>query len=56
MLDWIVTALVLVIGVAVLVTGFIKLVLIGFMVFLALCVIVEVISAYRSASYDKSSE
>ncbi len=56
MLDWITTAIVLLIGVAVLVSGLIEYLLIGFMVYLALCVIAEIILAYKSACYKKSSE
>ncbi|HEM8728242.1 TPA: hypothetical protein U2Q81_000351 [Enterobacter hormaechei] len=56
MLDWITTAIVLLIGVAVLVTGLIEYLLIGFMVYLALCVIAEIILAYKSASCKKASK
>ncbi len=56
MLDWIITAIVLLIGVTVLVTGLIEYVFIGFMVYLALCVIAEVILAINSVLYEKSSK
>ncbi|ENV5883855.1 hypothetical protein ACFIPR_003223 [Enterobacter kobei] len=56
MMDWIITAVVLVIGVTVLVTGLIEYLLIGFMVYLALCVIAEIILAYRSVACKKSSK
>lgn len=43
MMDWIYTALVLVVGVAVLVSGFIKVLYIGFFLLLGLCVLVYII-------------
>lgn len=57
MMDWIYTALVLVVGVAVLVSGFIKVLYIGFFLLLGLCVLVYIIKRLilmsKSMTYKK---
>lgn len=59
MMDWIYTALILVLGVAVLVSGFIKVLYVGFFVFLGLCVLAYIVKGliflYQSINYKKSS-
>ena len=59
MMDWIYCALILVLGVAVLVSGFIKVLYLGFFVFLGLCVLAYIVNGliflYKSIAYKKSS-
>lgn len=57
MMDWIYTALILILGVAVLVSGFIKVLYVGFFVFLGLCVLAYIVKGlvflYQSINYKK---
>lgn len=59
MMDWIYTALILILGVAVLVSGFIKVLYVGFFVFLGIAVLAYIVKGftflYRSIIYKKSS-
>lgn len=59
MMDWSYTALIMVLGVVVLVSGFIKVLYVGFFVFLGLCVLAYIVKGliflYQSIAYKKSS-
>lgn len=59
MMDWIYTALIMVLGVAVLVSGFIEVLYVGFFMFLGLCVLAYIVKGlifpYQSINYKKSS-
>lgn len=59
MMDWIYTALILILGVAVLVSGFIEVLYVGFFMFLGLCVLAYIVKGliflYQSINYKKSS-
>lgn len=57
MMDWIYCALILVLGVAVLVSGFIEVLYVGFFMFLGLCVLAYIVKGlvflYQSINYKK---
>lgn len=59
MMDWIYTTLIFVLGVAVLVSGFIKVLYVGFFLFLGICVLTYIVKGLvflcQSFTYKKTS-